>query len=230
MYSDGSALEQLSRHESLQLMASVSLGRIIYTRRALPAVEVVNFALDHGDIIVRTDGGGKLAAATQHSVVAFEADCLDAAQQAGWSVTAIGQSQEVTDPAEIGRLQNIGLSSWAPGSREHFIRISPEILNGRRLTAHSQEIPADHQAHPAANGRPPVQAGRRLVPAGPVTELRRCPEPAQSPGSGGCPGAEVPRPAHRSGRPASPPSAPTRSPRVAARPPATGRHRAASPD
>ncbi len=149
MYSDGSALEQLSRDECLQLLASVSLGRIVYTRRALPAVEVVNFALDHGDIVIRTDRGGKLAAATQHAVVAFEADCLDAAQQAGWSVTAIGQSQEVTDPAEIGRLQDIGLSSWAPGTREHFIRISPEILNGRRLTAHSQEIPADHQAHPA---------------------------------------------------------------------------------
>ncbi len=158
MYSDGSALEQLSRDECLKLMASVSLGRIIYTRRALPAVELVNFALDHGDIIIRTDGGGKLAAATQHSVVAFEVDFLDAAQQAGWSVTAIGQSQEVTDPADIGRLQNIGLTSWAPGSREHFIRISPEILNGRRLTAHSQEIPADRQANPAADDRPPVQA------------------------------------------------------------------------
>jgi hypothetical protein len=55
----------------------------------------------------------------------------------------------VSDPAEIRRLQNIGLRSWAPGAREHFIRISPEILNGRRLTAHSQEIPADHQAYPA---------------------------------------------------------------------------------
>ncbi len=158
MYSDGLALKQLSRDECLALMASVSLGRIVYTQRALPAVELVNFALDHGDIVIRTDGGGKLAAATQHSVVAFEADCLDAAQQAGWSVTAIGQSREVTDPAEIGRLQGIGLSSWAPGTREHFIRISPEILNGRRLTAHSQELPADQRAHPAADDRPPVEA------------------------------------------------------------------------
>ncbi|HEX2821804.1 MAG TPA: pyridoxamine 5'-phosphate oxidase family protein [Streptosporangiaceae bacterium] len=149
MYSDGSALEQLTRDECLRLLASVSVGRIVYTRRALPAVELVNFALDHGDIVIRTEGGGKLAAATQHAVVAVEADYLDAAQQAGWSVTAIGQAQEVSDPAEIRRLQNIGLRSWAPGAREHFIRISPEILNGRRLTAHSQEIPADHQAYPA---------------------------------------------------------------------------------
>jgi nitroimidazol reductase NimA-like FMN-containing flavoprotein (pyridoxamine 5'-phosphate oxidase superfamily) len=146
MYSDGSALEQLSRDECLRLMESVSVGRVVYTRRALPAVELVNFALDHGDIIIRTDSGGKLAVATQHSVVAFEADRLDADQRAGWSVTAIGQSREVTDPAEIGRLQKIGLTSWAPGVREHFIRISPEILNGRRLRVSAQQTPADHPA------------------------------------------------------------------------------------
>jgi nitroimidazol reductase NimA-like FMN-containing flavoprotein (pyridoxamine 5'-phosphate oxidase superfamily) len=148
MYSDGSALEQLSRDECLRLMASVSVGRIIYTRRALPAVELVNFALHHGDIIIRTDRGGKLAAATQHSVVAFEADSLDVDQRAGWSVTAIGQSQEVTDPAEIGQLQKIGLTSWASGVHEHFIRISPEILNGRRLRVSGQQPPVDHPAAP----------------------------------------------------------------------------------
>ena len=136
MYSDDSALKQLSRDECLRLMASVPVGRIIYTRQALPAVELVNFALDNGDIIIRTDHGGKLAAATRGAVVAFEADSLDTGRHVGWSVTAIGQSQEVTDPDEISRLQHIGLRPWAPGEREHFIRIRPGILNGRRLSAH----------------------------------------------------------------------------------------------
>jgi uncharacterized protein len=138
MYSDGPAPQQLSRDDCLRLMASVSMGRIIYTRQALPAVELVNFALDHGDIVIKTDGDGKLAAATRHTVVAFEADCLDA-RQAGWSVTAIGPSREVTDPEDIGRLQKIDLSSWAYGAQELFIRVSPQILNGRRLRAHGQE-------------------------------------------------------------------------------------------
>jgi uncharacterized protein len=135
MYSDGPAPQHLCRDECLQLMACVSMGRIIYTRQALPAVELVNFALDHGDIVISTDGDGKLAAATRHAVVAFEADCLDA-QQSGWSVTAIGPSREVTDPEDIGRLRKIGLSSWTYGTRERFIRVSPELLNGRRLRSH----------------------------------------------------------------------------------------------
>jgi hypothetical protein len=96
-------------------------------------VELVNFALDRGEIVIRTARGGKLAAAARGAVVAFEADSLDPAQRAGWSVTAIGPSQEVTDPAEVARLQTIGLSSWAPGTRDHFIRITPVILTGRHL-------------------------------------------------------------------------------------------------
>lgn len=133
MYSNGLTLEQLSRDECLRLMASVTIGRIIFTRQALPAVELVNFALYDGDIVIRTDHSGKLAAATREAVVAFEADCVDAVSHSGWSVTVIGQSREVTDPAEKHQLQQIGLSSWAPGERAHFIRISPGILNGRRL-------------------------------------------------------------------------------------------------
>ena len=133
MYSDGSALHRLSRGECLTLIASVPVGRIIYTRRALPAVELVNFALDHGDIVIRTDSSGKLAAAARGAVVAFETDQLDLAGQSGWSVTAIGPSTEVTDPDERARLRTIGLKSWAPGERDHFIRISPVMLNGRHL-------------------------------------------------------------------------------------------------
>ena len=131
MYSNGSSLQHLSQGECLRLMALVPVGRIIYTRQALPAVELVNFALDHGDIIIRTDRSGKLAAATAGAVVAFEADSLDPSSQVGWSVTVIGHSHEVTDADEISRLEQIGLSSWAPGEHEHFIRISPGILSGR---------------------------------------------------------------------------------------------------
>src|ERR1700751_5489113 len=129
MYSDDSSPQHLSQGECLRLMASVPVGRIIYTRQAMPAVELVNFALDHADIIIRTDRSGKLAAATRGAVVAFEADQLDQAGQSGWSVTAVGPSSEVTDPGELARLRAIGLTSWAPGERDHFIRISPVMLN-----------------------------------------------------------------------------------------------------
>jgi nitroimidazol reductase NimA-like FMN-containing flavoprotein (pyridoxamine 5'-phosphate oxidase superfamily) len=130
---DHPVLGRLTRDECLRLMASVPVGRIVYTRRALPAVEPVNFTFDNGDIVVRTDESGKLTAAMSGAVVAFEADAIDADHRSGWSVTAVGYSREVTDPADIARLREVGPRPWAAGEREHFIRITPGIVNGRRL-------------------------------------------------------------------------------------------------
>ena len=132
---NGSVLQHLTRGECMRLVGSVPLGRIVYTRQALPAVELVNFALADGDIVIRTDSGGKLAAATRGAVVAFEADSMDLAAHAGWSVTIVGYSRAVTDREEILRLAQTGLEPWAPGPRDHFIRISPSIVNGRRIGA-----------------------------------------------------------------------------------------------
>jgi nitroimidazol reductase NimA-like FMN-containing flavoprotein (pyridoxamine 5'-phosphate oxidase superfamily) len=133
MQANGTHLQELSRGECLRLIATTAVGRIIYTRQAMPAVELVNFAVYDGDIVIRTSSSGKLAMAVSGAVVAFEVDQLNPGDETGWSVTAIGRSREVTDPAEVERLRGIGLSTWAPGEREHFIRITPEIVNGRML-------------------------------------------------------------------------------------------------
>jgi hypothetical protein len=131
----GPVLEQLSRDECLRLMGSVPVGRIVYTRQALPAVELVNFVLDDGGIIIRTGAGSKLAAATRGAVVAFEADSVDVAGHGGWRVPVGGPPTAVTDREEIARLEQSGLMPWAPGNRDHFIRVSPAIVNGRRIRA-----------------------------------------------------------------------------------------------
>jgi uncharacterized protein len=134
MRPDGPVLEELSRAECLRLLATVAIGRICYTRQALPAVDPVNFALCDGAIVIRTDAGGKLAAATQRAVVAFQADDLDMVLRSGWSVTVVGRCEEVTDAEDLARLDKLGLESWAPGARNHFICIVPAIVTGRKLT------------------------------------------------------------------------------------------------
>lgn len=133
MRTDESVLDSLARNECLRLLASVPVGRIVYTRRAMPAVELVNYTIDGGDIVVAAVADGKLAAATRGTVVAFEADELDLGRHRGWSVTAVGYSREVTDPGDLARLRRVGPRPWAPGEREHFMRITPAILTGRRL-------------------------------------------------------------------------------------------------
>jgi len=133
MQPDGPVLEELSRAECLRLLATVTIGRISYTRQALPAVEPVNFALDDGTIVVRTDAGAKLAAAADRTVVAFQADHLDLVLRSGWSVTVVGRCEEVAGAGDVARLDGLGLESWAPGAKNHFLRIVPAIVTGRKL-------------------------------------------------------------------------------------------------
>ncbi|MFG6202133.1 pyridoxamine 5'-phosphate oxidase family protein [Nonomuraea sp. JJY05] len=133
MQLDSSGLQVLSREECLGLLSTTPLGRIVFTEHALPAVQPVNFHLDGRSIVIRTSIGSKLAAATRHAVVAFEADEFDSELRTGWSVTAVGQARAVTDPDEIHRLAALPLTTWAVGNRDHYIVVDAEQVSGRRI-------------------------------------------------------------------------------------------------
>lgn len=130
---DSAGIEVLDRAECIRLLGSAPVGRVVFTDQALPAVQPVNFALYDGLVIVRTRPGSKLAAAARNAIMAFEADDFDAELKWGWSVTAVGPASEVTDPTELGTLRDLPLRAWAPGRRDHYIRIRYEVLNGRRI-------------------------------------------------------------------------------------------------
>lgn len=130
---DSAGLHVLSRQECIDLLSSTPIGRIVFTDRALPAVQPVNFYLDGEDIVIRTGAGSKLAAATRRTVVAFEIDDFDAEARTGWSVTAVGHARAVSDVTEIARLSMLPLTAWAPGDRDHFIVMRAEQISGRRI-------------------------------------------------------------------------------------------------
>jgi hypothetical protein len=48
-------------------------------------------------------------------------------------VIVCGEITEVTDPDELARLRE--LRPWAAGARDHYARILPAVLTGRRITA-----------------------------------------------------------------------------------------------
>lgn len=127
------AVETLSRDECVRLLASVPFGRIIYTVAALPAVQPVNFTIRHDTIVVRTASESKLAAATRNSVIAFQADQIDVATRAGWSVTVVGRCSEVVDPVEVAELALTGPQAWGRPASDRFIVIGIEQVTGRWL-------------------------------------------------------------------------------------------------
>jgi uncharacterized protein len=126
----------LDREECLRLLAAVPVGRVVYTRHALPAVLPVNFTLDQdAAILVRTAANSDLTRAIHGVVVAFEADDFDTATRSGWSVIVTGHAAVVTDPAEHTHLPPPGPDSWRKTPDQVLVRIEPEMISGRELPA-----------------------------------------------------------------------------------------------
>lgn len=78
----------LGRDEALALLGAVCLGRIVFTRHALPAVRPVSHLLDNGTIVLRTHPDAALAALARRLpmhevVVAYEADAIDTTAHLG---------------------------------------------------------------------------------------------------------------------------------------------------
>ncbi|MEV6613095.1 pyridoxamine 5'-phosphate oxidase family protein [Streptomyces sp. NPDC051051] len=128
------AFRALDRQECLRLLSQVPVGRVVYTRQALPAVLPINFSLDtDNSVLLRTSPDSDLVRAIDGFVIAFEADEFDAATQSGWSVVVTGRATVVTDPAEHERLSQSGPVSWMPLRDGVFVRIDSEMISGREL-------------------------------------------------------------------------------------------------
>jgi nitroimidazol reductase NimA-like FMN-containing flavoprotein (pyridoxamine 5'-phosphate oxidase superfamily) len=127
-------LIELDHDECLRLLAGSMIGRVVFTDAALPAAQPVTYLLDDEEIVFRTSGGSKLAAATRNAVVAFQVDQIDITTRTGWSVLGIGQAYEVVVPARLAELAERLPAPWAPDRTAHTIAIPLQRLSGRRLT------------------------------------------------------------------------------------------------
>lgn len=132
---------ELTEGECWHLLASVSIGRVVFTHRAMPAIRPVNHFIDGRRIIIRTHNGAAIASRTmearphgkpQGSVVCYEADELDSVRHTGWSVIATGLAHLETDPAEIARY-TAATEPWIAGEMNQIVVIEPEFISGIRL-------------------------------------------------------------------------------------------------
>ena len=130
----GRTLVEIDRDECIRLMERhpSGIGRIAVAGPR-PNIFPVNFAVDEGSIYFRSDAGSKFDAAVGNEYVAFEVDWVEPTWQAGWSVVVRGQASVVTDEEDLAKAQNLPIWPWAEGDKEHYIRIEPTLVSGRRL-------------------------------------------------------------------------------------------------
>jgi uncharacterized protein len=97
MNAAGNDVGRFDRPRCLALLASVPVGRVVYTDRALPAVMPVGFVLADAEVVIATGPDAAWAAAVRDAVVAFQADALDLATMTGWSVVVTGRARLTGD-------------------------------------------------------------------------------------------------------------------------------------
>jgi nitroimidazol reductase NimA-like FMN-containing flavoprotein (pyridoxamine 5'-phosphate oxidase superfamily) len=147
MFSDRSDANALSDGESLELLASASIGRIAYSDRALPFVVPVKFVLDGMDIVIRTSRTSALAANVPGNVVAFEADDLGSPGESGWSVVVTGRALLVADAVDVARLTTLPLQGSPSEEADCYLRLRADVINGCR-TVGAAELVSSRPAVP----------------------------------------------------------------------------------
>ncbi|MEU6058307.1 pyridoxamine 5'-phosphate oxidase family protein [Streptomyces sp. NPDC047097] len=144
----------------MELLAGVTLGRLVCTRDALPAVLVGHHVVVDGEILVRLYDRAAAASVTASAdgsgtVVAYQADLVDPVTRTGWSIVVTGYALGRTTPAT-----GHGSPPYpSPAPDEYLLRIRPGIVTGSRL---EEEPASPAPAFPA----PPFRVRASSAPAG----------------------------------------------------------------
>jgi uncharacterized protein len=155
---DGSELEVLSEEEAFALLATVSVGRLVYSDRALPSLVPVTFGLDGADIVIRTGRRSSPATRASGNVVAFEVDDIGTGRS-GWTVLVTGRIELVVDAFDVARLGALQLPTWTPAASDRYLRLRPELIAGRRIPALIAPVRGSSSF---SDGHPPHQLGPTL--------------------------------------------------------------------
>jgi nitroimidazol reductase NimA-like FMN-containing flavoprotein (pyridoxamine 5'-phosphate oxidase superfamily) len=132
-------LEHLDEAECLRLISAGGVGRLAYSGRYGPTVLPVNYRMHEGSILFRTAQDSpteedlRTGIAHAEYLVAFEIDQIDAGAREGWSVLIQGSAHHVDSEDERASVASAEVEPWPEGEREHFIRITPARITGRRV-------------------------------------------------------------------------------------------------
>jgi nitroimidazol reductase NimA-like FMN-containing flavoprotein (pyridoxamine 5'-phosphate oxidase superfamily) len=132
-------MEELDERECWRLVSLGVIGRIAYVGRYDLTVLPVNYRFVDGTILFRTAQdsltGEDLRTGIAHAdyKVAFEVDHFDESTREGWSVLIQGPAHHLDSPAEQAAAESAGVRPWPSGEKDHFIRITPARVTGRRV-------------------------------------------------------------------------------------------------
>ncbi len=131
---DRTGIELIDRDDCLKLLRARGVGRLGIVVAGQPLILPVNYSVLDETILFGSAPGSKLTAGPR-SPACFQIDDFDESSCSGWSVMVMGRLEEVDelDSAHLRRTGTVGLRSWAPGERDHWMRLFPRQITGRRV-------------------------------------------------------------------------------------------------
>jgi uncharacterized protein len=141
VYMTGAPMDgKITFDECWELLASSVVGRLALIVDGHPEIFPVNFVLERRSIVFRTAGGTKLWESRKEEPAAFEIDGYEPATEEAWSVVARGATALIENPDEQAAADALGLEPWQPGTKSHYVRLTPEALTGRRFKVTAPDV------------------------------------------------------------------------------------------
>jgi hypothetical protein len=123
---------QLPTEECWRLLRGASVGRLAVWVHDHPEIFPINYKIHQESLVFRTGAGTKLASALG-KMVALEADGADTDAGVAWSVVVKGPATGLPRTPELVAAVGQLLFPWETGPKDHFLRIVPEEVSGRRF-------------------------------------------------------------------------------------------------
>jgi nitroimidazol reductase NimA-like FMN-containing flavoprotein (pyridoxamine 5'-phosphate oxidase superfamily) len=133
---DAFGLQRLDDEECWRVLQRYSIGRVGIVHLGAPMIFPVNYAVEGRSVVFRTAPGTKLAMAAIGRQAVFEVDDAFDVLETGTSVMVHGTLEEVREPEERDRILGLPLRCWAPGDRDHVVRVRTSYVSGRRIVPH----------------------------------------------------------------------------------------------
>ncbi|HUH69461.1 MAG TPA: pyridoxamine 5'-phosphate oxidase family protein [Mycobacterium sp.] len=130
-YQTNDGVTILPERECWDLLAGVTLGRLVTSVDGRPEIFPVNYAVQRRTVLFRTAEGTKLVSTAINRHVLFEADDHNAAE--GWSVIVKGTARSLRTNEEIEEAERAQVLPWTMSEKTHYLRVIPESVTGRRF-------------------------------------------------------------------------------------------------
>ncbi len=118
--------------ECREFLLDGRIGRLAYTRDALPAIQPVSYRLHDSEVVIPALPDSPFLPRRWGTVVAFAIDDYDDASQTGWNVTVVGPLRSVDGAADLAACEALPWSLPTTAHDRRYVAVRIGLLSGWR--------------------------------------------------------------------------------------------------